>query len=850
MGALFRCITTRHLTLSPIRTLLTLAGIVLGVAVVFAIDVVNGSVVASFEHGVAAMTGKTALVVGEDTGVDEAMLESVRAVPGVALAVPVIQESVRERHTGRRLAVLAVDALLDSDVRDYEVWADDIEVEDELAFLNDPHAVLITRRFAAEAGVKAGDELELTTPKGPATFNIRGLLEPQGAAQVFGGDMLLMDVFAAQIAFDRGRRFDTIDVVADRGVNVDAVAARIDQALQHRADVRRPRQRTAQAERILSGFQLGLSVASLVAIFVGAFIVYNAMAISVAQRRTEIGILRALGATRSTITALFMGEGLALGALGSALGVLAGGLLARASLAHVGESVSEIYLQVRPERLEISDGHLARAAAVGIGATLIATFLPARKAAAAGPAVVMKPHQEVSGQATGRLRSTHLSVAFACAALAVAALAHLRQDFHIGVMVQVLLSLSAAFTAPALARGLSRLVIPIAGRNRPALRLGILAFARNAERNAVAIAALGLALANVVNVASFLASVKQNTVDWFERSLRADILVFAGESVTGKFERPLPPSLQPKLAAMEGVALVDPLRMAKQTYRGQPFYLFSYDLENYRRFNEIPVVAGDLDHALDAIAQGEGIAASQSFARQFDVGLGDALSLQTPRGPRTFEISIIYADYSAELGILTTTREIYRRIWGDDLVDSFGIYTTAGTDLPQLRKRILSTIGPQHDIAAIENSEYRAQVLGLFDRSFALMRALELVAVIVALLGIINTLTVSVMDRTVEIGVLKAIGAARRQVQSMFVTESMLIAAAAVVLSIGGGAALSLYTVKELLRFQMGWSIAWQPSLSVIAEVAVMALLVGLVGSWLPTRRATKLDVVDALQHE
>jgi putative ABC transport system permease protein len=851
MRQLIRLISFRYLRAAPGRTLLTLFGIALGVSVVFAIDVVNSSVMGSFRQTIDTVAGKTALTVGDSTGVDEAWLETVRAVSGVSAAVPVIEETARDRKSGTQLVVLGVDTLSDGNVRDYEVTADDVKISDDIAFLNDIHSVIVTERFARRTGVKLGDTLQLETVQGTADFTIRGTLAPRGPANVFGGDLLLMDVYAAQLAFGRGKRFDHIDVVPTAKTDVTILRGRIAHALGGKASVSRPQRRSEEAEQLVSGFQLGLSLAALVTMFVGGFIVYNALAIAVSQRRREIGILRALGATRSRILLLFVSEGVLMGTVGAALGLGFGLLLARGVLKMVAGTVSALYVTVDPEHLLITPRDLFVSVTIGVATAFAAAFFPARHAAYVEPAAVMRKKTDGSDVAFSSARaSLKVGGATLLVGAIIALIAHVRENYLLGYAVSGICALSAAFLAPALALGVGNAARRLVGKLDPAIMLGTVGFLRSAGRNSVAIAALGMGLASVVNADVFVDSMKHSTARWFERSTRADVFVFAGKNLRAKVDHPLPESAGQELSRLPDVELVDPHRMTRHTLNGRPFNLVSYEIERYVHYNDIPVVAGELTRALPAIAAGSGVAASETFTRVFHLGLGDHVTLQTPNGPRAFEIVLVYVDYSADIGILCTTRAVYKRVWNDELVDSFGVYLRKGASIDVARGRIAREVDRRYGLVALSNGDYKAQFMTMIDDSFALTRATEIVAVIVAILGIINSLFVTVMDRRTEIGVLKAIGADRKQIQRMLMTEGVLIGICATVVGLSFGTLFSAYIVKELLRFQIGWQMTWHLSASVVVEAFVLSQVVTWIAIWLPMQSAVKLDAGDALQYE
>jgi putative ABC transport system permease protein len=850
---LLRLVSLRHFSATPGRTIATIIGIALGIAVVFAIDVVNGTVMTSFRSTIESISGRTTLSVGDGTSVPEELLETIKAAPGVASAVPVIEESVRDMKSQTQLAVLAIDTLGDSEVRDYDVTADDVTIEDDLAFLNDPRGVLVTRDFARRANIKVGDTLELETANGNATFTVRGTLAPRGPAKAFGGDLLLMDVYAAQIAFDRGRRFDRIDVVAKKGVPVETLQAALEKALQGKLPIARPERRSEDAERIVAGFKLGLSLASFVSIFVGAFIVYNALAIAVAQRRREIGILRALGVRRWQILAVFIAEGLLLGGIGAAFGLGLGYFLAKNMLGMVGATVSALYLQVKPVDLVVTIDQVWFALQTGLAAAALAAILPAARAASIEPVVAMHKHEaETAGAVKLRKRSLMLGVMFLVAAVVLAVIAHFIRSFKLGYAVSTLLSLAVALLAPWLAARVGRFARRLSGSNSPSARLGAIAFERNAGRSGVAIAALGMALASVVNAAAFLESMKHTTLSWFERSIRADLFVFAGKNVSARSDHPLPEAMGEEFRKLAGVAFVDGYRMVRKRFGDSPVYIASHDLlgRSVRKYDEMPVVEGDEQAALIEIAKGNAIAASEAFAHIHNLGLGDNVTLDTPSGPHTFRIDLIYVDYSSDIGVLTTTRDVYERLFLDNTVDSYGIYLAPGADADALRARIAKQWGKAHGLLVIGNLDYKRELLDLIDRTFLLTRAIELIAIFVAVLGIVNTLLVNVLDRRTELGALKALGAVRGQLTRMFIMEASLLSLCAAIVGTLTGAIFSLYITEELLPLQLGWRVTWKFSPSIVLETFVVAQLVALVAAIWPMRAATKIEVRDALQYE
>lgn len=859
MRHLLRLISLRHMTFHRARTILTTTGIILGVAVFVAVQILNKSILASFAQTIDDVAGKTVLVIDDGasgigdagTGIPESLLEDVRGLTEVKSAVPVIIENARAPELGGAdLAVLAVDTLTDDEVRDYEVSADQADIPDPLAFLSQEDSILLTQEFAAHHGLEVEDELDLLTVSGRKTFTVRGLLAPEGPAQVFGGDLAVMDVYAAQIVFGRGRRFDRIDIVPAAGVSVERLESAVRDAVAGRGVVSRPERRSEDTERMIFAFRLGLSLMSMVALCVGVFIIYNSVAISVAQRRREIGILRSLGQSRGTILQLFVLEGLVQGVVGSATGVLFGMVLARSVLRAVGATVSDLYFRIDPSVLQLTPQIALGGLTVGMLAALFASWVPSWQGASVDPAVALRVGANKAAT-TPRVRgATITGIAFFLLGCVCIVIARVRQDYYIGYAVAAIWAVSAAFWCPILGLGLARLGRSLVTRWGMVPRLGLDSFARNTARNAVTVAALGLALGNVVTLDGFVDSMKTTTVNWFERSIRADVFVFAGKQVKAKFEHPIPYEVGERLLDIEGVEAVNPFRIVPSSYENEPIYYITMDYAEYLRHNRLPVVEGDAQRAYEMLHAGTGVIASETFARQFGVGLGDRIELVTDAGKKSFEVALIYIDYSAEVGILGLDRPVYNQLFEDRLVSSWDVYAVDPAKAGDIRDRIAETLAPEYGLIVLENADYRSEVLDLIDRTFVITDALALVAIIVAVLGIANTLLVTVMDRRREIGILRAIGASRNQVHRIIAAEAGFIALAAAV--VGGvlGTAYSIYIVNEVIRFQVGWKLTYAfPALSMLTIFAI-AQVAAFAAAWWPARRAANVSIVHALEYE
>ena len=273
------------------------------------------------------------------------MLERVQAVPGVRVAVPVIEAVVSTGLKGQgNVLILGVDMTGDRSLRDYDLKGDEgATLDDPLIFLAQADSLIVTDTFARENSLAIGSKVPMGTMDGEKRFTVRGIMKSGGLTSAFGGNLAVMDVYAAQKVFGRGRKFDRIDVAVKEGAKVGEVQAKIQTMLGSGFQVEAPSARGQQFESISRIYALTANITSAFALFIGMFIIYNTFQIAVTQRRSEIGILRALGATRRQIRTFFLGESAVAGLLGSIAGLLMGILIARGMIGYIGALLGEVF---------------------------------------------------------------------------------------------------------------------------------------------------------------------------------------------------------------------------------------------------------------------------------------------------------------------------------------------------------------------------------------------------------------------------------------------------------------------------------------------------------------------------
>src|SRR5262245_7530420 len=303
MLRLLTTISLRHVMRHRLRTALTIFGIALGVAVIVSIAIVNRSLTTSFQSTIDQIAGKAVLQVANgESGIAEALFPTIRDTEGVRDAAAAVEAFLPiANKPGERLFIYGVDLLTDFAIRDHQFAESQFSFEQALDFIAQANSIALTESFSRRLNLPVGSTVTLLTSEGKRDFTVRALLREQGAAKVFGGSFALMDLPAAQRAFGKEGKLDIVDLTTDEGVRIEAVQQNLRARLKGAAEVERPNKRGEQIELLLTSFRVGLFFVSLIALFVGFFLIYNTMSVSVIQRKKEIGSLRCLGMKRGEL---------------------------------------------------------------------------------------------------------------------------------------------------------------------------------------------------------------------------------------------------------------------------------------------------------------------------------------------------------------------------------------------------------------------------------------------------------------------------------------------------------------------------------------------------------------------
>ncbi len=855
---LFRSFILRPLWNDILRTLLSVVAVALGIGAVVAIQLANRGAVASFQESVIEISGRANLSITALVPFNEQLLPVVyNAFAGQQAEVeiaPVVEGIAVEPRSGVALEILAVDLATDRAVRDILVTEGATEgaaeeratTRDLLLLLTDPNSLLLGRGFATRHHLRSGSELTLVANDRPQKFTVRGVLADSGPGRALAGNIAVMDIAAGQLLFGRQGKLDRIDLVVPPE-RLAKTRARLATLLPPGVSLERPQARGEQVEKMLRAFRLNLSALSLVSLIVGAFLIYNTIAISVVRRRPEVGALRAVGATRSAVVGLFLAEAVLLGLAGSVVGILLGWLMAGQALKLVAATVNALWVSVVAAPVALG-WHLAGfALTVGVTLALLSALGPALEAARVEAADALRRGAHERARRLRLRRSAAAGLLVLAAAYGAARLPAVEAGPVFGYVAAVLLVAAFALLMPALMAGYSGICSTLLGRAGTITgTLAARSLGAALGRASVLAMALTTAIAMMASVAIMVTSFRRTVELWTEQTLRADLFIRAPGSRSGRLRSAtIAPETVQAIRQTPGVAAVDPFRSVEITFRGAPAFLASGDWEVLGHYGNLMFLDGR--PAAEVLRpEPDAVIVSEPFSLRHGVRRGDTIVLPTPAGDQPFRVQGVYYDYSSDQGYAAMNRRDWLRWGGGPGATSLAVYLAPSADGAQVRAEIARRTAGRA-LLLTSNRELKARVLRIFDRTFAITWVLEAIAICIAVLGIANALLALVLERRRELGILRYLGASRGQLRDLVLFESGLLGLLASAAGLVLGLVLSLVLIYVINRQSFGWTIQFSLPAGLLSAATLAVFLVTCLSALHPARQAARIDPVEAV---
>jgi putative ABC transport system permease protein len=597
---------------------------------------------------------------------------------------------------------------------------------------------------------------------------------------------------------------------------------------------------------MLGAFQLNLTALSLIALVVGMFLVTNTVAANVVRRRSEIGLLRSLGLTRHSIVILLVAESLLLGLLGSALGIFLGLQVARALLQSVASTVTSHYVLLSMQEIMVNPWSLLAAGLAGLFAAALAAWWPARQASLVFPVDALQPGNSADRAASPLTIAPLASLTCFLLTLLFSATALYARIPRTGFLAALFILLAAAFLAPPPRR--HHYHPPTLPLSTPILARS--SFARGLHRHGLAAAALSVAVAMAIGVTIMVHSFRATVDQWIGESIKADLFIAPSTNLIAGALEPLDPQAETLALATPGVRAVGTYREIRLFLDGLPSKLAACRLEVLRVYNPLTFLSSLPGDPYELCQKGDYAIVSENFARRRQLKLNDTISLPTPTGVHPLRVAAIFRDYTSESGLLLLDRTTYRRLTQDSGLTSLAIHLEPGVSPKTVGDSLREQLRPRGEFLIYSQAGLRDEALRIFDRSFAVTALLRTLAIAVAALGVTLSLTALGIERTREIGILRATGASRGQILRTIMIESAYLGTTGVLLGLATGFAVALILMQVINRAFFGWTIDWHTPYPSLIGIVIGMMVACLLASLPPAWRASRLSPAEALRSE
>ncbi len=852
-------LSLRTLLRHPIQFAIMTLGIALGVAVMVGIDIANASAARAFDLSASAVTGRaTHAIVGSAEGVDESIYVRLRTDPqwrGELESAPlVLAYAVSPQLGDAPFTLLGIDPFAEAPFRSYLGGGPQTRPETIAALLTVPGSILISAPTAQRYGLQpcSPDALEdscrLTLSINGETqyAYLTGLLEPSDDFTRRALDTLILtDIATAQSLSNTGGKLTQIDLILPEGFDSAAFSA----ALPAGTLLVASELRNDQVAEMTAAFQVNLTALSLLALVVGIFLIYNAMTFSVVQRRPLFGILRSLGYTREQVFGMVLGEAALIGALGAGLGLGLGILLGQGAVQMVTQTINDLYFVVNVRGIQVPASSLLKGGLAGFLASLFAAAPPAWEAASVPPRLALsRVGLESKAQAVVRLAAI-LGIFIALAGAVILTIP--TRDLVISFSGTSAVILGLAMLTPVVTVTLMHLLDKPLGKLFGFLgRLAPRNVIRSQSRTAVAVAALMIAVSVTIGVQVMIASFRTTVTIWLEQTLRGDIYI----SAQGFRATRSNTELDPEVIA---IARAHPLAQSSTAMRG-----VTVESEN----GPVELVATSPERALDPrlflsvedspqqawqkVRDGA-ILLSEPLANRLGISdAGGSLALLTPDGWQSFPIAGIYADYASTRGTVRMSLDVYRQLWNDDRLNGVALFLAPDADVDAIVSDLRSQLTDFPEVHVNPSGLLRAEALIVFDRTFAITTAMQLITTLVAFIGVLSSLLALQLEKAREMGILRALGLNVAEMRRLTLWETGLLGTSAGLLALPTGYVLAWILIFVINQRSFGWTLQMHVDPSPFVQAFLLAVGAALLAALYPAWRLGRMQAAEALRGE
>jgi putative ABC transport system permease protein len=828
------------------RMVLTTLAVVFGVTLLFGMNAMIPAMMESFRHNMVTTAGKVDISISSDSNnpFDQTVLNDLSEIEGISYYTGILTKTVLlpeslggsiNKLTGASaISIIGVDVATAQNVRNYSLSAG--------RFLNadDTYVTVIPQLLADKMELKIGDIFIIPSSDGVAELKVVGILSISAAA---GLDEILVPMPVAQTIINLPHKINTIDVLiksdADREIVLASILSKLGPNFKSGA--------IQTGEELSSALKMGESMMwlfGIMALAMAGFIIFNTFRTVVAERRRDLGMLRAIGASKQTIMGLIMVESLIQGIIGTGLGLACGYLFSLLLLSSVGNIFAGL-LRVTIGAPVITSANLIGSIVLGVGFTVGSGYFPARSAMQVTPLEAMRPTL-----GTIEYRQNNRRAILGVVLLALAVIGLLIGDIKIAGLSGVVFLIGIILIAPVMVKPVAdifgKLISSIYSREGK-LAQGNLT--RQPSRAAITASSMMIGLAICIALMAMITSIEHGFISYLDKSLGTDYLLMPPSLVLGGGNLGANQGLIERIKSVDGIEEATSLRLASSQVDGTTLQLIGIDPLVYPKIAGLEFSEGDSEKAFEAMNNGSAIIVNGVFAITSNVKLGDKLTITSPQGDQKYTVVGIAFDYlNAKIatGYITQSDMAQKFNSESDLLLLVNRKPEATAE--EVTPALQSVIRDFPTFSLIDSNDFKNEQMDMFKMAMSVFYLMVVMLAIPGLIAMANTMSINVIERTREIGMLRAVGATQTQVKRMVFAESVLLSALGTTMGILVGLFLSYLLVKAIgvIGFKTDF---YFPTMGIIASM-VVGLVFGIIAAMVPARQAANTVIVEALQYE
>ena len=828
------------------RMVLTTLAVVFGVTLLFGLNSMLPAMINAFRHNMVTAAGKVDISISSDSNNPFAQsnmdllagIEGITSYSGILSKNVILPESmggsVNQLTGASAITVTGVDIATIQSVRNYNV------TEGRFLEANDGFETVIPQLLADKLDLKVGDTLSIPSSEGTADLAVVGILSLGANA---GLDEILVPLETAQTILNLPGEINTINFMLASGVD----RAEVESAILERLGPTFKSGAIEVGEELSSALALGESMMWLfgvMALAMASFIIFNTFRTVIAERRRDLGMLRAIGATRRTVMGLILTESLIQGIIGTAVGLLLGYLMSLLVLSGVSELIQTL-LRVSIDKPVITTGNLVGSILLGIGFTVGSGYFPARSAMKVTPLEAMRP-----SLGAVEFKKNIRRAWWGGALLVLAVIGLFVGDLKIAAVSGLLFFVGLVLIAPVMVKPVADIFGKVMSWVYP--REGRLAqgnLSRQPGRAAITASSMMIGLAICIAMFSMITSVEHSFISYLDKSLGTDYLLMPPSMVLGGGNLGANQDLMERIKSTDGVEAAASLRLAASETKGAALQLIGVDPVVYPQIAGLEFSQGAPQSAFNEMSNGRSMIVNGIFATSNGVEVGDQLSLKTPHGEKVYTVVGVGFDY---LNAKIATGYISQAYLEEDFNSSTDLLLlvnrTPDSDEAQVTASLKEVVKDFPVFSLINASQFKEEQMALFSKIMSVFYIMILVLAVPGLIAMANTMSINVIERTREIGMLRAVGTTQRQIKNMVFAESVLLSSLGTTMGILVGLFLSYLLLKAISVIGFGDEFYF-PTYGIILSI-VVGLGFGILAALVPARQAAKTVIVEALQYE